>query len=206
MSSITQLLLVRHAEVETRYHRVFGGRIDMGLSPRGHEQSTALAKYLSGRHFDAIYASPMKRVQETIQPLLAVKEHRPVILPGLREVDFGDWTGLGWEDVQKRFGESPFEWLEKMARDGFPNGENELAFRSRVEPCVEQILRDHSGQKILVACHGGTVRMILFILLNLALPKTTHFEVDYASLTKVEINPQRRQIELLNLTPWRDIR
>ena len=93
-----------------------------------------------------------------------------------------------------------------MARDGFPNGENELAFRSRVEPCVEQILRDHSGQKILIACHGGTVRMILSILLNLALPKTTHFEVDYASLTKVEINPQRRQIELLNLTPWRDIR
>ena len=39
----TQLALVRHGEVEEAYQRVFGGRIDMSLSPRGHEQAAALA-------------------------------------------------------------------------------------------------------------------------------------------------------------------
>ena len=33
MNSLTRIYLLRHAEVETRYQRVFGGRIDMDLSP-----------------------------------------------------------------------------------------------------------------------------------------------------------------------------
>ena len=37
--SPTRLLLLRHGEVEDRFHRVFGGRIDMDLSPRGHQQA-----------------------------------------------------------------------------------------------------------------------------------------------------------------------
>ena len=59
----TRLLLVRHAEVEQRYHKIFGGKIDMNLSPRGLEQARILAEFLRGRKMDAIYASPMKRVQ-----------------------------------------------------------------------------------------------------------------------------------------------
>ena len=35
MNSPTRLYLLRHGEVEARYHRIFGGRIDMELSPRG---------------------------------------------------------------------------------------------------------------------------------------------------------------------------
>ena len=38
----TKLFLIRHAEVEERYHKVFGGRIDMGLSRRGQEQAKQL--------------------------------------------------------------------------------------------------------------------------------------------------------------------
>ena len=64
----TTLHLIRHAEVEARYQGVFGGIIDMNLSPRGHEQSAALAKYLETISFDAIFASPMKRVQQTLSP------------------------------------------------------------------------------------------------------------------------------------------
>ena len=55
----TRLFLLRHGEVETRYHRIFGGRIDMELSPRGHEQAKTLAAYLAGTHFNSIYVSVM---------------------------------------------------------------------------------------------------------------------------------------------------
>src|SRR5215472_4230198 len=100
IESPTRLYLLRHGEVEARYQRVFGGRIDMDLSPLGREQATALAAYLQGVPFDAIYASPMKRVQQTLAQLLQNQIPQPVILPELREVDFGAWTGLGWEQIQ----------------------------------------------------------------------------------------------------------
>jgi broad specificity phosphatase PhoE len=206
MTDPTTLFLLRHAEVEASYHRIFGGRIDMELSPRGHEQAAALANYLRPKSFDAIYASPMKRVQLTLAPLLVGRAQSPVILPGLREVDFGAWTGLNWEQVQKQFNVSAFDWLSQLEVGAIPDAESGKVFRARVEPCLEQILSAHPGQSVAVACHGGTIRMLLSILLDLPLRKTASFEVEYASLTQVRYQPSKTEVQLLNFTPWRDAR
>jgi broad specificity phosphatase PhoE len=126
-------------------------------------------------------------------------------LPGLHEVHFGDWTGLGWEEVRTRFNVSAFQWLEKLEQAAIPNAENAKIFRARVEPCVEQILRDHPGQGVAVVCHGGTIRMILSILLDLPLSRMASFEIEYASVTQVHQLPHKTEVQLLNFTPWRDV-
>jgi broad specificity phosphatase PhoE len=214
----TRLLLIRHAEVERRYHRTFGGRIDMGLSPRGRRQARLLAQFLRARRIDAIYASPMKRVQQTLAPLLDTKpdaaprhRHRrfpnlpaPVILPELREVDFGDWTGLNWEQVCEKFNLLTHQWLEHIERGTAPNGESGAALRARVEPCLRRIIAGHPGQIVAIFCHGGVARMILSILLEIPLARTHIFEIEYASVTQIALRPSHAEIELLNFTPWRD--
>ncbi len=203
--SATRLLLIRHAEVEARYQRVFGGRIDMELSPRGHQQAAALARYLGRRPFDALFASPMKRVQQTLAPLLVNGTPKPTVLPDLREVDFGDWTGFVWEEVQQHFQVSAFDWLNQVERGAIPNGESAQALRARVEPCLQQILRACRGQTVAIFCHGGVIRSALSILLDLPFSKMTHFEIDYASVTDVEVTPEKSEIQLLNFAPWRDL-
>ena len=203
-ASSIRLFLIRHAEVEARYQRVFGGRIDMELSPHGHEQAAVLAGWLQRRRLDAIYASPMKRVHQTLVPLAGNGTPRPVIVDGLREVDFGDWTGLSWEDVRQKFQISAFEWLNQLEGARIPNAESAATFRSRVEPCLRQILDKHSGGSVAIVCHGGVVRMILAILLDLPLPKTGLFEIDYASVTHLEIFPHKTELQLVNFAPWRD--
>ena len=204
MIAATSLFLLRHAEVEARYQRIFGGQIDMDLSPRGHEQAATLARHLRHKSFDAIYASPMKRVQQTLAPLLEGRDAAPIVLPGLREVHFGDWTGLSWEQVKDKFNISAFEWLSQLERATIPNAESGAMFRARVEPCVQQILRDHPGQTVAIVCHGGTIRMILSILLNMPLPQMASFEIEYASLSQVHHWPDKTEVQLLNFTPWRD--
>lgn len=47
MNPPTRLYLLRHGEVESRHHRVFGGKIDMELSPLGHDQVKAATNYFS---------------------------------------------------------------------------------------------------------------------------------------------------------------
>jgi broad specificity phosphatase PhoE len=204
-STPTRLFLLRHGEVEARYHRIFGGRIDMELSPRGHEQARALADYLAATHFNAIYASPMKRAQQTLAPLAVQKGMPATTLAGLREVDFGDWTGLGWQQVQERFGVSAFDWLDRLEGGHVPGAESGAQFRARVEPCLRQILRDCPSQTVGVVCHGGVIRMLLAVLLELPLPKLAHFDIEYASVTIVEQRAHRSEVELLNFTPWRDV-
>jgi broad specificity phosphatase PhoE len=197
--------LLRHGEVEERYHRVFGGRIDMDLSSRGHEQAAALAAYLRRRTIDAIYASPMRRAQLTLAPLAGQCAQPAITVPGFCEVDFGDWTGLTWEQVHSRYQVSAFEWLDLIDRGAIANAETGETFRSRVEPPLRQIVDEHAGRTVAIVCHGGVVRMMLSILLDLPLPKLASFEIDYASLTQVERHAHKTEVTLLNFAPWRDL-
>jgi broad specificity phosphatase PhoE len=201
----TRLLLVRHAEVESRYHKIFGGTIDMNLSPRGLEQAEILAKFLHRKKFDAVYASPMKRVQQTLAPFLDNGAPPQTILKELREVNFGDWTGLNWEQVCEKFNLDTTEWLDHIERGLAPNGESGPQFRARVEPCLREIVKNHPGQTTGIFCHGGVIRMILSILLELPLPKTNSFEIEYASVTQITLHPRLAEVGLLNFTPWRDL-
>jgi broad specificity phosphatase PhoE len=204
-SQPTRLLLIRHGEIEPRYQRKFGGRIDMNLSTRGRAQAKILANYLRGKEIAAVYSSPMKRVRQTVAPLLENGATDPIILPELREVDFGDWTGFTWEEVGKKFGVHPYDWLDEIELGAVPNGENGIQFRARVEPCLFEIIRRHEGKTAAIFCHGGVIRMILAILLDLPLGKTNSFEIEYASLTQIALRPHLNEIELLNFTPWRDL-
>ncbi len=201
----TRLLLIRHGEVEARYQKKFGGVIDMNLSPNGKKQAQKLADYLRGKTIDKIYASPMKRVQQTLAPTLKISGKTQTIFRDLKEIDFGDWTGLGWQEVEKRFGFRSHEWLDQIQKHGVPSGENAKVFRQRVEPCLKKIIAAHPGENVAIFCHGGVIRLILALLLKLPLPKTNQFDVEYASITQVALHPHMNEIELLNFTPWRDL-
>jgi broad specificity phosphatase PhoE len=201
----TNLWLIRHAEVAVAYQGIFGGRIDMALSPRGHEQAAALARYLHERRFDALYASPMRRVQQTLAPLLLNGIPRPVVVPEFQEVDFGDWTGLSWEQVQAKFGIRASAWLDQLECGGIANAEDADTFRARVEPALRHILARHPGQQVAIACHGGVIRMMLAILLDWPLSRIKAFEIEYASITEIACIPGHVRLQLVNFTPWREL-
>lgn len=203
-SSPTRLYLIRHGEVEERYHRIFGGRIDMNLSSVGHQQAAALAGYLKNQPLNAVYASPMKRVQQTYSPYVNAGGHAPQTMDDLREVDFGDWTGLGWPEVHERFGKHATDWLEHLEHGGIPNAETAHGYRARVQPCLRHVLGEHPSEHVAMFCHGGVVRQMLSIMLDLPLSKMKMFEVDYASVTVVDWEPHHVEIQLLNFAPWRD--
>src|SRR5579883_112492 len=201
----TTLWLVRHAEVEERYHNVFGGRIDMELSPSGHKQAEALGRYFRGKSFEAIYASPMKRARQTVECLTDRNGPAPLFKEELREGDFGDWTGLHWTQVKSKYGVSAFNWLDQIEAAGIANGECARMLRARLEPCLGEILQRHVGQNVMIVCHGGVIRGLLAILLDLPLPKMAAFEIEYASITQVVWLRERVRLHLVNFTPWRDL-
>ena len=201
---MTRLFLIRHGEVESRYHRVFAGsRIDMDLSPHGKSQADSLAHHFRYVDLHAIYASPMKRAQQTLAPLASNRKFQPKVLRDLHEVDFGDWTGHTWLELRDKFGTNAGDWLDKLEAGAIPNGETAERLRARIDPCLQQILKEADGQQVAVVCHGGIVRMMLAILLQLPLSKMARFEIEYASVTEVHHHPHKTEVQLLNFTPWR---
>lgn len=201
----TRLYLIRHGEVEERYHRIFGGcQIDMELSPLGHQHGQAVASWLGDRSFKAIYSSPMVRVQQTLAPLAARTGLTPVKHEGLREMDFGAWTGHRWDAISEQFGVSAFDWLEIIETGGIVGGETAADLADRVRPVLLKILHDHPHEDVALFCHGGIIRVILSLLLGQPLRHTSHYNIEYGSISIIEIQPDKRhgvEIELLNFCP-----
>ena len=149
-------------------------------------------------------------MQLTLDPFRRHFAGEVTVLPGLREVDFGDWTGLGWDEVQQRFGVSAYDWLHLLERNHVAGAENLQHYHDRIAQCLEVILREQAGKTVAVFCHGGVIRMALAILLKQPLSFFEHVEVDYASATWLDIGElkagrPRTEIQLLNFTPWRDL-
>lgn len=206
----TSFVFLRHAEVEPKFHRIFGGRLDMGLSELGLDQSRRLAAWLKRFPFDAVYASPMKRVQLTLQPFRDHARVEPKVLHDLREVDFGDWTGLAWSEVHDRFGVSAYDWLHVLGQGGFPNGETGEQLLARTKACLHHMLEEHRGRTVAVFAHGGVIRALLSELMGMPIHAMERIEIDYAGATWVDVGEMkggrpRTEIQLLNFTPWRDL-
>lgn len=205
MHATVRLFLLRHAEVEERYQHTFGGRINMDLSPLGHQQAERLARYVGEQKIDALYASPMKRVQQTLEPLLQSTALRPVVLPELVEVDFGEWSGLTREQVHERFNAAAADWLALLESGRMPKAEPLAAVRGRLESFLDRVTSQHANQNVAVVCHGGVIRMLLALLLRQPLSTMASFDIEYASLTRVDFQPHKTRVKLLNFTPWRDL-
>lgn len=200
----TTFHFIRHAEVAEPYQRVFAGRLDIPLSKHGQQQAKSMVPWFVRLAPEVVFASPMLRVQQTLQPWLQRGAPKPNICPELREVDFGDWTGVAWDEIQPRFGQSPWDWLRLLEQNAIRGAEPVEQFRNRVGSCLHRILSEHAGRTVAIVCHGGVIRMALAQLCGWSLAATSVLAVDYGSVTRVVMHPGRAEVELLNYLPWKN--
>jgi broad specificity phosphatase PhoE len=146
----------------------------------------------------------MRRVRETLEPLLEQTGHTPNLLPELREVDFGVWTGLTWDEVHATFGVRASTWLAQMGCGAIAEAEPLEDVRERVQDALRRIEAENAGQPVAVVCHGGVIRMILSVLMRLPLDALGRVDIEYASLTVVDRDASGAELRLLNFAPWRD--
>ena len=123
---MTRVYLVRHGQTEWNKSLTFRGRIDIPLNERGHREAEAIAEALKDKKIDAIYTSPLRRSIETTQPTAKFfnLEIRP--FQGLIDINYGDWEGLTFDEVKKRYEDQYKKWEERTELEIFTNGENKV--------------------------------------------------------------------------------
>ncbi len=204
MLSMNEIYLIRHGEVEEKYHRVFAGRTDIGLSENGKKQAAVTAEFLRNQSIIKVYGSTMKRVRQTIEPFEKLAPIKPVFLDELVELDFGEWTGLSFEDVEQRYGVDAHKWLEQIEAGAIPGAETVERLMRRVEPALSRILIEDVPGNIAIFCHGGIIRVILSIMLEIPLVKLGKISIGYCSVNKFCVNEEGVSLRLLNYLPWKN--
>ena len=177
----------------------------MGLSPVGHHQARLLAEFLKRFSFNTIYCSPMKRAMATVDPIAREQGTEPVTVEGLREIDFGVWTGKTWTEVRDEFQIEVFKWLDYLEAGEVEDAELGADFRKRVGAAIDEIVSKNAGQHVAVVCHGGVVRAIMSHLLDIPIGITGKLDIEYSSLTRVKVSSRKAEATLVNLVPWLDL-
>jgi alpha-ribazole phosphatase/probable phosphoglycerate mutase len=191
---VTTLYLVRHGETEGSEKRRYKGTIDVPLSRNGEEQIRRTSGFInealknSDTLLKAVYASDLSRAlrsAEIIAGLNGDSGLKPIVVPELRERNFGLWEGMSFKDPL-RF--SPM------------GGESTLEVRDRVMDALGKILKRHDGDTIAVVAHGGVNRVIICHVTGMPLENIFRVEQDNAAVNVIEFWDEYPVVKLVNRT------
>lgn len=165
------LVLVRHGQSDWNLKNLFTGWKDPDLTPKGIEEAKAAGQRLKamGLQFDTAFTSDLTRAQNTLklvldelgQPNLETTRDQ-----ALNERDYGDLSGLNKDDARKKWGEEQVHIWRRSYDIAPPGGESLKDTVARVLPyyCQHILPRVLSGERVIVAAHGNSLRALVMVL------------------------------------------
>jgi alpha-ribazole phosphatase len=167
----------------------------VGLSEAGRVQMQRTAGCLKAEQFDAVYASTRVRALESARILGSACQEDA----GLCEIDFGDFEGLGYDEIAARYPGLYRQWMESPTQVQFPNGESFAAMRQRVIRAFDAIRERHEGRTVAIVTHGGVIRIVL--AWALAIPDANLFRMaqDYAAMNLLTLVDGVPTVQAMNV-------
>jgi broad specificity phosphatase PhoE len=154
------LVFVRHGITDWNVAGRFQGHLDIPLNAAGRRQAEAVRAHLESIAFDHVYASPLKRAEETAR---IVAGHQRVVADWrLAEIHHGDWQGMTKEEIASRWPDEWAAWNKDPLRTTSSGGESPDDVRRR----VEEFLTTPTGDNVLCVSHGVVIQAVRQILLG----------------------------------------
>jgi broad specificity phosphatase PhoE len=192
----TTVLLVRHAAHVELGEILSGRRSDVALSSEGLEQATIHADLLGTEPIVAVYASPRERAWYTAREIAEPHDLAVEVVDGLDEIDFGEWAGARFSDLE---GDEQWQqWNESRGSARCPGGESMTEALARASSSLDRIASDHDRETVVAVTHCDIIRGILAHHLGMSLDNVLRFEVDPASISTLELGRWGARVRSIN--------
>ena len=199
---MVKLILVRHAlTVDNRKSRL-SGHIDSSISEEGKEQIDKITNYLKDFDIDKIYTTTSSRTKDTVKKLSELKSIEIIEKESLKEISFGDFEGLTFDEIKDKYPKEFQDMIEKGYEYKYPNGESLIDSYNRVCIELDNIISNNDDRTILICSHGGTIRNIITYLISNSYKYHWNFKIDNGSVTILEIQNGFTVITAMNNTSF----
>jgi alpha-ribazole phosphatase len=186
VGDLTKIILIRHGETEWNKNSRCMGHTNIELSPEGERQAHALAKRMKGMKLSAIYASDLDRAFRTAE--IIAREHGLTVQKKelLRELNFGEWEGLTYAQVEEKDRQRLQAWMKDIANAAPPGGEAFSNLKERALAALQEIVQVHPEETVAVVSHGGTIKTILCSIVDAPLRHNWRFQQDNGAINILE--------------------
>jgi broad specificity phosphatase PhoE len=194
-------LLVRHGATANNVCRPLklqGRGSDLPLSAEGLRQAQETGRFLADVHLAAVYSSPLLRARQTAEAIARSHALPVQTLPDFIEVDVGQWEDWSWEDICTRWPEEHRRFMDDPASHPYLGGETMGQVYQRVAPAWDVLLRQHTGQTVVVVTHNVVNRVILAPLLGLPLKQARSIHQDNCGVNVIQCRGGETKLITLN--------
>ncbi len=164
---MTEIILVRHGQTPWNKDKIFRGTVDIPLNDTGREEARLAGEWLKGETLHAAYTSPLSRSRATAE---AIARHHGLAvadLPGLGDLNYGDWQGLPLSEVKVKYADLYRQWETAPHTVRFPKGETLDEVRARALAGVEEVVQRHPGQVVLLSAHRAVNKVLIAAIIGL---------------------------------------
>jgi probable phosphoglycerate mutase len=198
---MTKIILVRHGHVEGISPERFRGRADLALTPEGLRQAEASARRIEASWTPtALYASPLSRSRTTAEAIGTPFGLTPTLVPGLMDIDYGEWQGLTPDKVGRKWPETLDTWHRTPHWAAIPGGESLQDVLARTVAALRDVIRRHSKETVVVVGHDSVNRIILLHALDLPLSRYRRLGQDPCAINEIEFSAGEFTVRSVNGT------
>ena len=199
---MVKLILVRHALTVDNKKSRLSGHIDSSISEEGKEQIDKITNYLKDFDIDKIYTTTSSRTKDTVKKLSELKSIEIIEKESLKEISFGDFEGLTFDEIKDKYPKEFQDMIEKGYEYKYPNGESLIDSYNRVCIELDNIISNNDVRTILICSHGGTIRNIITYLISNSYKYHWNFKIDNGSVTILEAQDGFTVITAMNNTSF----
>ncbi len=178
---------IRHGQTDWNVEGRIQGCQDCELNTAGIAQAAKLGKKVlkSNIRFSKIYTSKKKRALRTAEILGEITNTEYIPTDGLEEINFGDWEGLTWAQIEEKFPDKYRQWNSERRYTNTPNGESYQQMLERVLSALHKIIASNS-ESVAIVTHGAVIMGLLCYITNSPFDETGKFKPDNTDIVEID--------------------
>ncbi len=194
---MTTLYITRHGETEWNTQGRMQGWNDSPLTELGVNQAHWLYERLKDMEFNAIYSSPAGRAYKTATIIKGQRGMEVIAHDALREINLSEWEGLDQKNIKDK-DEEQFHNFWKAPHLYKPlSGEDFVQLQHRVTSGINEIVKAHKDETILIVTHTMTLKALMASFKNKPISAIWDPPViKQTSLTIIEIDDDKIDVQM----------
>ena len=198
------VVLLRHGDTrlspERRFSGVGSGDPPLSAAGRDQAQRAAGSALLQGRAFTEVLTSPLTRCHETARIVADALGVPIVVDPDLREMDFGLWEEMTFDEVQDRYPEDLRRWRQSAWTPPTGSSETFAAVVDRMGTVAERFASRYAGASVVAVTHITPVKALVAHALVAPPSALFHMELSSACFSRISYTGGEASVRLLNDT------
>lgn len=183
-----RLVLVRHGVTDWNREGRFQGHLDPPLSAMGRDQAALVGARIAADPAlrpRRIVSSSLARALETATAIGAAAEVTVDADPRLIEIGQGEWEGRTHAELEVADADRYRAWRDAGGIRQPPGGEPIPTATARITALLDELIAaagDREDDTVCLVSHGGSLRIMAQVLLELAGDRSWALDVDNTSI------------------------